>query len=364
VYNTRVNAVKPVNLTQLLSHTPTRTLSFFFCSKNSEKGKSFDAFYEDMLFQLESMEETVLLEHLRGLKAQLYRIIRRHPTKTCGFFFSDQLSGYIFLDHDVDPYFHLGPHFHVRPLLEQTFVNPEFILINVSFYDLKIYRGDFQHLEIVDQFEFDQIHHGPGELSPQFFAPQFMGLIPYKTILALKNLSRRLTEKILYESVPVVVTGLADTKAIFLQNFEHSFGVISHLDEDFYEKTCVEILERCLSFRHIVADYYHAQFKERLKRLAKSPRLLTELSDIVKATAEGRVIQLVLPTDLKVWGFVNFDTGKYELQKRVHKNNPSVDILNELAEEVLKQGGRIQVLSPKFFPENAYALAILKGSRR
>ncbi len=356
--------MKPVNLTQLLSHSPTRTLSFFYCARNPAEGKGFDFFYEDMLFQLESMEEEKLLEHLRDQKAQFHRIIKRYPTKTCGFFLSDTLNGFTLLDHEVEAYFQLGPHFHVRPLLEQAYVNPEFILINVSFYDLKIYRGDFQHLEVIDQFEFDQVQSGYGELSPKFYAPQYMGLIPYKTIVALKNLSRRLAERILYESVPVVVTGLADTKAIFLQGFEHHFGVISHLNEDFYEKTCVEILQRCLAFRPIVADYYHAQFKERLKRLSKSPRLLTDLKDIIKATAGGRVIQLVLPTDRKVWGFVNFETGEYELHKRVHKNNPCVDILNEIAEEVLKQGGRIQVLPPHFFPLEANALAILKGSKR
>ena len=61
---------------------------------------------------------------------------------------------------------------------------------------------------------------------------------------------------------------------------------------------------------------------------------------------------------------MNFDTGELQLHKRVHKRDPSVDVLNELAEEVIKQGGKIQILAPHFFPLEGHAIAILKGSSR
>lgn len=357
--------MKPVNLSQLLFHAPTRTLSFFYtCPKHLEIDQDFDDFFKKMIFEIDELKEFEILNLLTGQKSTLLKIIKRYPGKTFGFFFSNVLNGYVIVDTIVEPYYQIGANFHVRPLLEETLVNPEFILVNVSFYDIKIYRGDFQHLEILDHFEFDQFHQTLGNFSPRLYAPQYMGIIPYKTLLALKNLSRKIAEKYMYESVPVIVTGLSDTRHIFLQGFEHAFGVISHLDEDFYEKTCMEILAKCKSFRHIVADYYSAQLKERLKRLNKSQRLLSDFSLIIKAASTGSIIHLVIPNDRKVWGYVNFETGEFGFHKKVHKKKPSVDLLNELAEEVIRQGGKIQILPPHFFPVEAQALAILKGSSR
>jgi hypothetical protein len=164
-----------------------------------------------------------------------------------------------------------------------------------------------------------------------------------------------------YDSIPVLVTGLDDMKEIFLRYFSDSSGVISHIQEDFYEKTCVEILEKCKRFRYSVIDFYSARFKERLKKMVKSRRLISELDQIISAIRAGKVIHLVLPTEKKVWGRINLDTGEYEIHKKIQKRNPSVDILNELAEEVMRQGGKIQILAPHFFPQDTYVLAILRG---
>lgn len=354
--------MKPVNLSQLLFHHPSRTLSFFYSTpKGDDVNQCFEAFFEEML---QGVEEKELLELAQGQKAAVLKVIKRHPHKTCGVFLSEKLKGYISLEISVEPYYQIGPNFHVRPILEDTVLNPEFILINVSFYDIKVYRGDFHHIEVLDLFEFEHFDTSSGNLSPRFFAPKFMGIIPYKTILAIKMISRRMSEKFMYESVPVIVTGLSDTRQIFLEGFDHSFGVISHLEEDFYEKTCMEILQKCKNFRNIVADYYSAQLKERLKRLSKSQRLLSDFDQIVSAVAGGRVIHLVIPQDRKLWGKINFETVEYEIHKREQKKDPSMDILNELAEEVMKQGGKIQILPAHFFPVEAQALAILKGSKR
>jgi hypothetical protein len=81
----------------------------------------------------------------------------------------------------------------------------------------------------------------------------------------------------------------------------------------------------------------------------------------VKSISQGKVVHLVLPTEQKLWGKIDLENGTVEIHKKPQKNNPSVDILNELAEEVMRQGGKIQFLGPHFFPENSQVLAVLKG---
>jgi hypothetical protein len=52
-------------------------------------------------------------------------------------------------------------------------------------------------------------------------------------------------------------------------------------------------------------------------------------------------------------------TGEFLLHKKMLKT--SVDLLSELAEEIVKQGGGLKILQPHFFPEDVVALAILRG---
>lgn len=321
--------------------------------------KEVDAFIDDMSSQLKLQNRSDLSKKLLKQRATVKKIMKSHPDKSHGFFLSEEIQGYVVLDQHVDSYCMTGITFHVRPLLEELFSNPEFILVNVSLYDIKIYRGDFQHLEIIQHYEFDQLPKNFSGLSPRIYAPQYLGLVPYKTILALKTIAQKIKDYILYQSLPVIVTGLEEMKNVFLKFLDEKSGVISHLQEDFYEKTCMEILAKCKNFRFAVTDFYSAQLKDRMKRLLQSKRLLTDMSEVIKAAYAGKVVHLIIPSEQKLWGAFEPETGEFSVHKKIGKK--SVDIFNELAEEVMKQGGRIQILGPHFFPPNAKVLAILRG---
>lgn len=352
--------MKPVNLNQLLFHEKSNSLSFYLTPVGTRSDTtSVDEFFDVILSQLKLQELPSLVNWFDKYRSQMKKILKSHPDKSHGFFLSEELQGYVVLENTVEPFYLIGQSFHVRPLLEELFVNPEYILVNVSLYDIKIFRGDFQHLEIIQQYEFDALPKNFSELQSRIFTPQYLGLVPYKSILALKTIALRIKEMILYESIPVIITGLEEMKEIFLRYFHDTTGVITHFQADFYEKTCMEILTKCKEFRFAITDYYSAQLKERLKRLMKSRRILSDLGDIIKSVSAGKVVHLVIPSEQKVWGKLDMTSGEYVVHKKIGKT--SVDILNELAEEVMKQGGKIQILGPHFFPPNTSVLAILKG---
>lgn len=353
-------SLKPVSLNQLLFHPKVSTLTFFISPFEDEELGKVNHFLEDMETQLSIQRKVAINKHLKKLRPQIKKILSSHPDKSHGFFISEKLQGYVILDRVIDTFCMIAQSFHVRPLLEELVVNPEYMVVNVSLYDIKIYRGDFQHVEIVQQYEFDQMPDITGITSIRMYSPQ-KNLIPYKTMLALRNIAQKIHDLTLYNSMPVLVTGLPDMKEIFLKNFSHSYGIFSQVDEDFYEKTCVEILEGCRSHRSLILEFYSLQLKEHLKKMVKSKRLLSDLGEIIKAASKGMIVHLILPTEKKLLGSVNFQTGEFEIHKRIKKNDTSIDILNELAEEVIKKGGKIQILGPHFFPEDAHVLAILRG---
>lgn len=332
--------MKPVNLNQLLFHSKVDSLTFYQSSlKGQGSTPEIAAFVDDMLTQLNIQNMPQLHKLLEDNRPKILKVLERHPDKSHGFFISEELQGYIMLDQPVESFCMLGQKFHVRPLLEEIFEYPEFILINVSLYDIKVYRGDFHQIEILQQYEFDSLPKNFNPQASRVFAPQYLGLVPYKTILTMKTIAQKISELVTYQSSPVVVTGLDEIRSIFLRYFQPHGGVISHVEEDFYEKTCMEILEKSKVFRPLILDHYSGKFKEKIKRLLKSKRLISDFDLITKAVHSGNVGYLVLP-----------------------KENSKTDEINDLAEEVIRQGGKIQVLAHHFFPLESSVLAILKGS--
>ncbi len=314
----------------------------------------------DMALQLRLQKRDEIAVALEKCCPQINRIIKGHPKEAHGFFFAHDLAGHVLLNIAVEAYCVMGMTFHVRPLLEEFFTNPEFMVVNVSLYDIKVYKGDFQHIEIVQHYEFDQLPKGFMDMpSSRFYTPQYLGLLPYKTLLALKTIAQKIQDLVLYNSLPVIVTGLAEVKEIFLRYFDRISGVIAGVHEDFYEKTCMQILESCRSLRPLVLDYYSGQFRDQLKKMIQSKRLITDLDVIIKEVNAGKVVHLVLPQGGQLWGDYDPVSGSFSLHK---KNRPSsVDILSILAEEVMRQGGRIQFLGAHFFSQDSYVLAIRRG---
>jgi hypothetical protein len=165
-------------------------------------------------------------------------------------------------------------------------------------------------------------------MKSRIFAPNTIGLIPYKSIVALKTIAHKVIDLMAYDSIPVLVTGLDEMKGLFLRHFSQTNGVISHIQEDFFEKTCVEILDKCKQFRFAVMDYYSARFKDRLRSLVRSKKLVSDLGEIIEATREGKVARLVLPTERKVFGSICFETGEYEIHQKSQKKNFHNQFLN------------------------------------
>ena len=150
--------MKPVNINQLLIHPKMDTLSFFMMPFSDLKHHSeIDLLIEKMVSELVVLEKVLLQNLLLKSHQVIKKIMKEHPHKSFGFFISKDLLGYLAIENKTDFYHVVGQSFYFRPVLEELFVNPYFILVNVSLYDIKIYRGDFQYIEITELFEFDQV---------------------------------------------------------------------------------------------------------------------------------------------------------------------------------------------------------------
>lgn len=352
--------VKPVSFNQLLFHPKGVTLSFFIAPHGPQHSEMQLTFLQDMVKQLELQHQMDLAQRLSDQETQILKIIRSHPRQSHGFFFSLQLQGYMIIDNEVDTYCMIGNTFHVRPLFEELFINPEFMVVNVSLHDIKVFRGDFQGLEIYQHYEYDQVVILP-EMRSRVYTPQNAGILPYKTLMAVKVIAGKIRDSVNYQALPVFITGLGTMKDVFIRHFEPSAVTISEIQEDFFEKTCMEVLEGCRPYRNQVMDFYSQQLIMKIKKMIKSKRLISDLPQIVAHVANGDIVQLVLPTKIRLPGKIDLIKGVFEIHEKESISEQSVDILNELAEEVMRQGGRIQILGNHFFPAGSHVLAVIRG---
>jgi hypothetical protein len=352
--------VKPVNFNQLLLHPRAVTLSFFISPRQRLDHPQLETFLDDMFKQLQLQNQHELASILEAVRLRIKTIVASHPRQSHAFFLSQHLQGYMIIEQELDTYCIFGTTFHVRPLLEEFFINPELMVINISPSDIKVFRGNLSWLELVQQHEFAQEVIGP-EMQSRVYAPQIKGLLPHKIQMVVKSIASKINDSINYEGIPVIISGPEHMRELLLKYFKSGLGAILEVQHDLGEKTCVELVESCRPYRMHVMDFHSQQLVNKIKRMIKSKLLVSDLGLILKKAIVGEVAQLVLPTKIRVYGTIDLIHGHYEIHQDGQETAQSVDILNELAEEVLRQGGKIKILGNHFFPAGASLLAVLKG---
>lgn len=352
--------MKLLKINQLLFHPKSQCLSFFLTALQDTNLNDHENFLSDIKLQLGLQGKKQLAAKFDEQIESVLKISQRHPENSHGFFISEQVAGYMILESTVETYCTISNSFHMRPILQEVFVNPEFMIINISTFEVRLYQGDLSQVEYIKSFEFAKESSEPclpWEQS-RYTTGDFSQLIPHRTLVNLKNVANKITESMAIGSMPVLVTGNPTLKNIFQRYYNHSFGSID-INEDYENSSCPQIMATMKKYRQDILDFYSAHFKVRLMKLIGAGQLLSDLGLVIKAVHQGEISRVMIPSGKSLWGKVNFRTGKYSLGP-----DSDIDILNEIAEEVIRRGGKVQYLSAHFFPKESTIMAILKRGRR
>ncbi len=350
-----------IKINQLLFHPKSQCLSFFLSPLGVSTTEEHSRFLEDIHIQLGLQGKKHLAHRFENIIEEVIEVCQKHPHRSHGFFLSEQIAGFMILENPVETYCAISSSFHIRPILEEIFVNLEYVLINISPNEVRVYRADLQQVEFIKSFDFANQDNPslPWEQSV-YSMGDYSQLIPHRTFTRLKIVAFQVVESLQLGSLPVLVSGNPTLKEIFLKYFLHSHGVID-LGEDLSDLSCISIMGKMKNHKQEILDYYSANFKARLMKLIQAGQLVSDLQRVIKAAGQGEVLRLMIPTGKNLWGKVNFKTGKFSIAQ---DSADGVDILNELAEEVIRQGGKIQFVSSHFFPAVSTCLAILKKVKR
>jgi hypothetical protein len=98
---------------------------------------------------------------------------------------------------------------------------------------------------------------------------------------------------------------------------------------------------------------------ERYNNLVSRSRALDEVRAIAQFAVQGRVRELLLAEDARLWGTLDRNSGELHLHGEQHDARDD-DVLDDLSEAVLARGGDVYSLSPQRMPSMSSVAAILR----
>ena len=210
--------------------------------------------------------------------------------------------------------------------------NPEYGLVLLTPTEMRLYIGDNVQLELIEAREIE-----PSAPAMRMFAG-LQNVISYRSQTGLKSFALHLLHLPRLSRMPVVVSGDPQLVASFARVFPHPHGVIQHPSADMMTMTCPEILASAWQFRASVVEIHVGHFQERLKVLMRQGRVSIEHDVITKAVHAGDVVRLLLP-EVPV----------------------KATLVSEMAELVINDGGKVQIVPLMLLPSGATMLAVLRG---
>ncbi|WII71986.1 hypothetical protein QJS83_16100 [Bdellovibrio sp. 22V] len=97
-----------------------------------------------------------------------------------------------------------------------------------------------------------------------------------------------------------------------------------------------------------------------IEELARQKRVIDDLVKISRAALSGKVRTLFLRDNAEIWGQLHRQSGQITFHEK-QTNSKDDDILDDIACEVIRQGGEVIVLGKKDMPTPSPAAAILSS---
>jgi hypothetical protein len=347
--------MKPIKFEQLLFTEDKFCFSLYLKAMQHQTEENFFAFWQSLL-EVVRENEDVLRFILENDKAIL-KCLKANPKKNHGFFYSEHEAGYISFDHATENFFTLSDSFHMRPLMEELFHDPEYALLTLSSGEVKFFLGDSKQVELMEIIKFADTFKS-ASLTMGFLSESQM--MSHKQVRWLKYVADQFMQKSSLSRLPVLITGDQESTTVFKKFFQ-TRSPEYYLEANYSHLSGSELMHYTYDFKHKVLEIQTDEMKNRLKNWIQDGRLCLDLNQLIELISQDKIDKLYLPLNTKLWGKINWEKCEFEIYDRP---KPGLeDILDDLAEMVIKQGGSIHFLSPHFFHEKTMAMGLKKQGK-
>ncbi len=224
--------------------------------------------------------------------------------------------------------------FHVKPLLKWLQTDREYLLLGVEDKLITLYHGTLQSLELVDSLFTDKVEH----------------LNEW-----LKDLTKSNKPRLYIAGDPQLVKPLL--RGIKYSNIERTpvrndfsretVGLITTDIKEDIRKDARDHLERS------IMEFYWAEDLNLAKK---------NIFQIGKAAIKGTIRKLIVAEGINIFGKLDKKTGGMSIHP-VDMDHEDDDLLDDLAQAVIAQGGEVIVAPRDQIPKGRPLLAILKDDQ-
>lgn len=300
-------------------------------------------------------------------------VLDKKHTGGVAIFESHFLSGFIPLGGNVQELAIVSDTFHVKPLLNEIQGQNRYYALTLENQSAYLWEGDSTCVEKKALYVMPQDRRTPDPTAIHHLDDDKIGSKQRKALNRnevraimkfYKEVGKRLKRQITHYSDHIYIVGDPALRSLFL-NVNRAKNLITHTKLDIDAKRLDSE-----SLYQLVWNLASMDIYRRMRRIAKDYRLykysgrsVESLPKIAQLALEGQIEVLLVTKDLHIWG--EFD------QKNGHIKNASwcqpdlhEDILDDIAEAVVSQGGKVYTLDRKDMPENLDVWGVLRRGRR
>lgn len=244
--------------------------------------------------------------------------------------------------------------FHVKPLLRWIQGDQDFLLLAFDSPNAYLYFGNQSKMELVESFLLTntsaQSASGQGDSGKDFFDDR-------SSLQWIDLRIRELTKK----SRPnlYLVGGAASIRAY--QKVSTYSQLIKHPLSDKFDLNSLEKIHSLI--RNNLIEYSKLRIESALLeyRWADQYNLARKnIFQIAKAVIAGQVRRLIVAEDIEIFGKIDQKSGGLSIHP-AHLDHEDDDILDDLAQRVLRQGGEVITVPKDKIPKGRPILAVLKS---
>lgn len=242
----------------------------------------------------------------------------------------------------VEPLAVVADSFHVKPLLEWLQSEREFFFLGVEAEAVHLHYGNQSAFQHVDSIYFHPDHLRGAER--RILASEVASWL--KPLLLQFSADR---------SAHLYFAGDARFVRSVLRLARYPSEVRSPLFER-YDQSLVAVA--CARIREKLQEDVRMILQDRVDEISQERKTVSILSQIARAVVQGRVKKLLIAGDLRIFGKFDRRNGVLSIYSR-DLDHEDDDILDDLAQEVLRRGGDVVVVDHASMPRRLPALAVV-----
>lgn len=271
---------------------------------------------------------------------------------------------------------------HLKPLLRQTQTQDRYQVLCVTRSEIQIFEGNRDSLDhVVFGSDFpDTVEKALGtDITEPFQQVGTYGLGPMRTGMAMYHghggradevevdMGRffRVVDKAVHEQVskhsnlPLLLVTLSEYQGIFRKLSNNPMLVEQGLSIDPTALTVDQLREKTWEIMEPVAAKRVQDAVARFNQAHGTGLANADLDRTLIAILEGRVDTLLVDADKRVAGRINAEERKIELLEDFSAPDAE-DILDDMAEMVLRRGGQVMVIPSEYMPTDSGLASIYR----